>query len=183
MSKLKCNVKQCENNKNNKCLLEEVEINLCQDEYEYAYCNKYKESLDSLRENYWLIKNNNMEICEHNYIIFSNNVDTMPSNCFESIIEDLINDKNVGKVKVLIDNLLARGNSEDERYIEFVIDCDKKDIASNSFGSDTFRFYKEHKNNELRKFCAGFYKNYPEYIESSILTSVQKRMILKGLGI
>lgn len=180
---LKCNVTQCTYNKNNKCIQDEVEINLNCNEYEFAYCNKYKQSLDSMRENYFIRKITDKNISEHNYVIFSTNPFREPDDCFEAVIEDLISEGNKGEVKILIDYLLSRGNSDDVRYVEWIIDCDKQDIKSNCFDGDSFRFYSSPKNSKLRKFSADFYSKHPQLIENSILMSIQQKMILKGLGI
>ena len=170
-----CNIPQCKNNKDTKCKLDNIEINLRCDEYNIAGCANFQES-NEYQRNFYRIKPISI-IENYKYIIFSMNYLGV-TDFSESIINDLKELYNEeGKVNVIIDNLLAVGNS-DNRFIEMTIDFDKMDITSESW-----KVYETPKQSDLRKFSSSFYMRKTEVIENSILNSIQQRMILKGIVI
>lgn len=86
-----------------------------------------------------------------------------------------IYDKLNGKGKILVDNFLHSGNNSD-RFIEFEFD-------NGSMLRNTFKFIPIKKDSAIRRKCSSLLLRYPEAIENSILNSVQKDMLLKGLSI
>ena len=77
--------------------------------------------------------------------------------------------------KILFDMILCRGNSSD-RFIEGKFDGSV--IIKNSIS-----VLKVDKKNTIRKMSAQLLLNNREIVENSILTSIQKKMILKGIAI
>lgn len=172
---IKCNVYQCKFNKSTQCTQENIEINMFCDEYNIAGCSNFQESIEYQRSFYKIVAIPTIE--NYKYIIFSMSYLGV-TDYLKSIIEDLKQEYNEnGKVNILIDNLLAVSN-DSNRYIEMVIDFDKMDIIY-----DSCKVYESPKNSELRKLSSNFFMNEPECIENSILNSIQKKMILKGIGI
>lgn len=169
---VKCEDKSCKNNKNNECSLEFITIfNSC----EGCMCSNYIESKESKQFHYeinWI----NHEI--YDYIVFSQDY----MGCGEylnEIAEDIVSMDEVkthGKVvNVLIDNILHNGN-ESNRYFTF-------SITNNEIKKDSFNVVYVPKLDELRRISAEYYKDKEQLINSSVLVSVQKKMLLKGLPI
>lgn len=77
--------------------------------------------------------------------------------------------------KILFDMILCRGNSSD-RFIEGKFDGSV--IIKNSIS-----VLKVDKKNTIRKMSTQLLLNNREMVENSILTSIQKKMILKGIAI
>lgn len=172
---IKCNIPQCKNNKDAKCKLDNIEINLCCDEYNIAGCSDFQEFNEYQRNFYRIVPTSRIE--NHKYIIFSMHYLGV-TNYLGAIIKDIKeNYGEKGKVNIIIDGLLSMGNSSD-RFIEMTIDFDKMDI-----GDESWKVYETPKQSDLRKFSSSFYMRKTEIIENSILNSVQKKMILKGIGI
>ena len=82
---------------------------------------------------------------------------------------------NLKNNKVLFDMILCRGNTSD-RFIEFKID-------SNMLVKSSMSILKIGKKNNIRKLSTNILNSNKEMLENSILTSIQKKMILKGIAI
>jgi len=78
-------------------------------------------------------------------------------------------------IEVVFDFLLSSGNGRD-RFGRIVYDGKGFDMTS-------FEFITIPKKNTLREFSINYYKDKDENLENSILTSVQKKMIKKGIAI
>lgn len=172
MAVIKCNVNQCEYNKNNKCTKDNIEIDLSCDEYEYAYCSNYKESRDFIRRNYGIQQLNNQK---YNCIVFSKNYMGV-QDYLKEIAEDIknmIDTEEIDEVSIVIDNLLHSGNNSN-RYFEFLWDYKfNKMIEINIINVS--------KHDELRKNSIKYYTKHMELVENSILNSSQKALIKKGI--
>lgn len=107
------------------------------------------------------------------YIIFSTSY-ISPLKFINEIEEELsaqISDRG----EVFFDLLLCAGNSN-ERYGKAIYDGKKFDRTS-------FEYISVSKKDFLRSFSADYYKNCNNYVENSILNSIQKKMICKGICI
>jgi len=171
---VKCNIEKCEFNKHNSCTNDEIEINLMSDDYESATCSNYKESKESISTNYHIQKLN-LDETGYDYIIFSRDCySTM--NYIKEILSDIDRiEEDDCSVKIIFDNLLHNGTSND-RYIEMQYNCMFK-----SYEGSSIRFKEVSKKHLLRKISIEYYKEQPQLIEYSILNSVQKKMLLKGM--
>lgn len=77
--------------------------------------------------------------------------------------------------KILFDTLFHTGNSND-RFIEF-------ELSNGEIDWETAQVAHIKKQDSIRSVIANRIKEDSELINSSILSSVQKQMILKGIGI
>lgn len=95
---------------------------------------------------------------------------------FENIkdIEDDLKKMTLKKKRVLFDMILCRGNNAD-RFIK--CDFDEKLLKN------TMEVVSLSKKDVLRKISVGYLSKEKDKIENSILTSIQKKMIIKGIGI
>lgn len=167
---VKCNVFQCEFNKENKCVKDNIEIDFFSDEYEYAYCCDYKEKEELIQNKYHIEKINNND----EYLVIIKTADTG----FD-YIKNIIKDINKKDVIIIFDHLLHNGNTED-RFImtRYINDVDEDfNLIYTCVKSEHLNIPKKHK---IRKISDTYFKDNPHLIESSILTSIQKKMILKG---
>ena len=110
---------------------------------------------------------------EYDVIIFSEEQRHPLSNLEEIELE--LMKLNLKNNKVLFDMILCRGNTSD-RFIEFKIDGNKLIKSSMSI----LEIGKKH---NIRKLSANILNDNKEMLENSILTSIQKKMILKGIAI
>lgn len=96
---------------------------------------------------------------------------------FENIkeIENDLKEMNFSINRVLFDMILCRGNNSD-RFI-------KCDFDGNSLLKNTMEVIILNKKDTLRKISVNYLLNEKEEVENSILTSIQKKMILKGISI
>lgn len=119
---------------------------------------------------YNILKINNED---YKVIIFSNSYET-PLLYLEDISNEL-KAQNLSNCKVVFDMLLCRGNTT-ERYTEAIFDGER-------FVNSSFKYVKVDKKNELRKIALDFFKSDISMLENSILTSLQRKMINKGIAI
>lgn len=119
---------------------------------------------------YNILKINNED---YKVIIFSNSYET-PLLYLEDISNEL-KAQNLSNCKVVFDMLLCRGNTT-ERYTEAIFDGER-------FVNSSFKYIKVDKKNELRKIALDFFKSDISMLENSILTSLQRKMINKGIAI
>ena len=78
---------------------------------------------------------------------------------------------------IIFDFLLCRGNGN-KRFAHAEVDKDDKIIL------ETLEYYHVPKKHPIRKVCCDYYKkNKESEIQNSILTSIQKKMLLKGIAI
>ena len=110
---------------------------------------------------------------EYDVIIFSEE-QRHPLSNLEEIEKELMK-LNLKNNKVLFDIILCRGNTSD-RFIEFKID-------SNMLVKSSMSILKIGKKNNIRKLSTNILNSNKEMLENSILTSIQKKMILKGIAI
>ena len=110
---------------------------------------------------------------DYKVIIFSNSYET-PFLYLENISNDL-KAENLSNCKVVFDMLLCRGNTA-ERYTEAIFDGEK-------FIDSSFKYLKVDKKNELRKIALDFFKSNISLLDCTILTSLQIKMIHKGIAI
>ncbi|MCY6355181.1 type II toxin-antitoxin system RnlB family antitoxin [Clostridium sp. ZS2-4] len=110
---------------------------------------------------------------QYEFIIFSESYET-PLLYLDEICDELKN-YNVHKCKVIFDMLLNMGNTS-ERYAEVIFDGGK-------FINATFQYIKIDRRDKLRKKAIEILKEKPYILEDSILNSVQKKMINKGIVI
>lgn len=77
---------------------------------------------------------------------------------------------------VLFDCLTSLGTSSNRFLVA--------DFNETGFNLNTFRELEpEERTDEIRKISGDFYRSRPEYIEASILSSVQQKMLLKGINL
>ena len=120
-------------------------------------------------------KYNILKINNENYkiIIFSNSYET-PFLYLENIIEEL-KEQNLSACKVIFDMLLCRGNTT-ERYTEAIFNGEQ-------FVDSSFKYVKIDKKSELRKIALNIIESNSLVLDNSVLTSLQKKMINKGIAI
>lgn len=92
----------------------------------------------------------------------------------EEIEQDLRN-LNLKVHKVLFDMILARGNTTD-RFMKCYFNGESLEKSS----IEVLNINKKH---YIRKLTANYLVDNKELVEKSILTSIQKKMILKGIAI
>lgn len=80
----------------------------------------------------------------------------------------------LGNGRILIDQILHSGNT-DERFISL-------DIVGGKVNPSTIHFYFVPKGNDIRDVSRKILRDY-NLIEFSILSSIQKRMLEKGISI
>lgn len=79
------------------------------------------------------------------------------------------------KVEVIFDLLLCSGNSS-KRFAKMNYDGEHLDRKS-------FEFINIDKKDNLRRVSANHYKYKGEFVEQSILSSIQKKLIINGIAI
>ena len=96
---------------------------------------------------------------------------------FEDInnIENELKEMHLRNKRILFDMILCRGNTQ-ERFI-------KCDFDGSSLLKTTMEVVKLSKKDVLRKISIKHLSMKKDKIENSILTSVQKKMIMKGIAI
>ena len=119
---------------------------------------------------YSIIKINNKD---YKAIIFSN---TYESQLFylEDITKELKNQK-INNCKILFDNILTVGNTS-ERYTEAIFDGEE-------FINSSFKYVKIDKKSDIRKVSTDYMRSNISILDNSILTSLQIKMIKKGITI
>lgn len=110
---------------------------------------------------------------ENKCIIFSTTY-VSPLDFINDIENDLKSIVNYS-IEVIFDFLLSSGNSQ-ERF-------GKINYTGSEFDMRSFQFINVPKKNNLRKVSVNYYKYKDENLENSILTSMQKKMIKKGIAI
>lgn len=110
---------------------------------------------------------------ENKYIIFSTTY-ISPLEFIKDIEKELNKIMN-NSSEVFFDFLLSSGNGN-ERFGKIVYNGD-------SFDMNSFEFINIPKKSDLRAFSINYYRDKEENLENSILTSVQKKMIKKGIVI
>lgn len=110
---------------------------------------------------------------EYEVIIFSESYKQPLSNLYEIELE--LKKMKLKNKMILFDMILCRGNNED-RFIECLFDGE-------NFVTSTIASVKVDKKNILRKLSTQYLLKNREVIEHSILTSIQKKMLLKGIAI
>ncbi|WP_017825439.1 type II toxin-antitoxin system RnlB family antitoxin [Clostridium botulinum] len=110
---------------------------------------------------------------ENKCIIFSTTY-VSPLDFIKDIENELRNVINYS-VEVVFDLLLSSGNSQ-ERF-------GRINYTGNEFDMKSFQFINVPKKNDLRKVAVSYYKDKDENLDNSILTSMQKKMIKKGIAI
>lgn len=89
----------------------------------------------------------------------------------ENELKDSINEE----VEILFDLLLSSGNNQ-ERYGSVIFN-------GKEFDKNTFRYISVEKSNLIRSISTDYYKKKNNWLENSILNSIQKKMIYKGITI
>lgn len=110
---------------------------------------------------------------EYEVMIYSEEIEHPLSNLNE--IEKDLENMNLKNYKVLFDMILCRGNTR-ERFMECTFD-------GHYLQKSTMSVLTVNKKHEIRKISTEFLVNNKQLVENSILTSIQKRMILKGIAI
>lgn len=110
---------------------------------------------------------------EYEVMIYSEEIEHPLSNLKE--IEKDLENMNLKNYKVLFDMILCRGNTR-ERFMECIFD-------GHYLQKSTMSVLTVNKKHEIRKISTEFLVNNRQLVENSILTSIQKRMILKGIAI
>ncbi|MDY3374195.1 MAG: type II toxin-antitoxin system RnlB family antitoxin [Terrisporobacter othiniensis] len=108
------------------------------------------------------------------YIIFSTSY-ISPLKFISDIEKDLVMLNNAEKIEVIFDLLLSSGNGK-ERYGKAIFNGSRFDLKS-------FKYIEIPKNSCLRKVSTDYYREKSKYIESSMLNSIQKKMICNGIAI
>ena len=168
---VKCNIEKCKYNKNNSCNKDFIEIgDSSNSEDNYSTCNSYEENTKYIKTQYHIEKlpKNNFNA---DYLIIINNCNT-GQEYISHIMNDLPKDKKV--INIIFDHLLHNGNNSD-RYI--LVNWNIKNTYSSADKIDV------PKKDIVREISCNYFKTRPELIENSILGSVQKKMILKGIVI
>ena len=110
---------------------------------------------------------------DYKVVIFSN---TYESQLFylEDITKELKNQK-INNCKILFDNILIVGNTS-ERYTEAIFDGEE-------FINSSFKYIKIDKKSDIRKISTDYMRSNISILNNSILTSLQIKMIKKGVVI
>ncbi|NMA83185.1 MAG: hypothetical protein GX962_04900 [Epulopiscium sp.] len=107
------------------------------------------------------------------YIIFSTSY-ISPLKFIDEIEEELSNEIHSEK-EIFFDLLLSSGNNK-ERFGRAIYD-------GRQFNKKSFSYLSISKQDFLRCFSAKYYEQYNNYVENSILNSIQKKMLCKGICI
>ena len=110
---------------------------------------------------------------KNRYIVFSTSY-ISPLKFIDEIELELSNQV-FDEIEVLFDLLLRSGNDK-ERYGVAV-------YKEKKFDRSSFKYIKVEKSSPIRRISANYYKEKTSYVENSILNSVQKKMICKGISI
>lgn len=179
--KVKCNVTQCEYNKSKTCQKDNIEINFSCDEYDYAYCTNYVESKKAISNKYYIEKLNENDF-NADFFIIINTSDT-GFDYIEYILDDIKSITKEKDITIIFDHLLHNGDSSNRFIIA------KYKIYDNLYNPMVIPTQLESKllnipkKNIIREISCNYFKTKPNLIEYSILNSVQKKMILKGIVI
>lgn len=107
---------------------------------------------------------------EYEIMVFSTSFET-PLQDVDDISKDLSNCTDC-KVKVVFDLLLNMGNGS-ERYAEVFFD-------GREFDKSSFKFISVDKKSGIRKISTDYFKNNADMLANSVLSSMQKQLILRG---
>ncbi|MCR1964873.1 type II toxin-antitoxin system RnlB family antitoxin [Clostridium perfringens] len=121
-------------------------------------------------KNYEIVSINNNE---YDVIVYSESR-IAPFENIKNIEEDL-KKMNLKNKKILFDMILCRGNNL-ERFI-------KCDFDGNLLLKNTMEVVRIGKKDIIRKLSIEYLSKEKEKVENSILTSIQKKMIIKGITI
>jgi hypothetical protein len=110
---------------------------------------------------------------DYQYFIFSTCAET-PFASLNEITTELQEHREAG-IKVIFDMLMNLGNSSD-RYVEAYFN-------GTDFEKESFNNVKVNKSSTLREISCFYYRSHPQILNKSILNSMQKNMISKGLAI
>lgn len=114
-----------------------------------------------------------IELNEYKAIIFSTSYET-PLQDIDEISKELCNYVQPS-TKVVFDFLLNMGNNS-ERYAEVVFNGCK-------FVESSFKYLNIDKKSDIRKFSSDYFKSNSDLMTNSILTSIQKQLLIKGATI
>lgn len=107
------------------------------------------------------------------YIVFSTSY-ISPLKYINEIEQELFNQVNE-EVEIIFDLILSSGNSK-ERYGKAIYN-------GKQFDRKSFQYISIPKTNELRNFSTQYYEKCSYFVENSILNSIQKKMLCKGICI
>lgn len=110
---------------------------------------------------------------DYKFVIISTSYQT-PFSQLDEISHELLK-TNPGSYKVVFDLLLNMGNASD-RFVEAFFDG--RELRKNSF-----KPVKLSKKNSLRKISTEFFSSNQNILNNSVLTSMQKQMLGKGMVI
>lgn len=111
---------------------------------------------------------------KYSFIVFSESYET-PLMYLDKISQEL-KEYNKADIKVIFDMLLNMGNTP-QRFAEATFD-------GGSFIESTFNYFEVSKKDKLRSIGTEFLRSNIDILnDSSVLNSVQKRMIKKGMVI
>lgn len=162
-----CNVLNCEYN--NKICLKDDEVILSEGG-EGIYCNCYKEKLSIKTSKFKLIEiniNNSKQI-----IVMATSYEKF-SNLIKEILDEVKEKYNKEPKKLIFDYTCSLGTKNKLRYLE--VDINDSKIA-NVVSIEDSELIKE-----LKKITCNELKNNHSYMNNSILSSTQVKMIEKGL--
>ena len=114
-----------------------------------------------------------IEYNEYKVIIFSTSYET-PLQDINEISKELCSNIQP-KAKVIFDLLLNMGNNS-ERFAEAFFD-------GFEFAKTSFKYIDVDKKSEIRKLSSTYFKSNSDLLDNSILSSVQKKMLVKGMTI
>lgn len=107
------------------------------------------------------------------YIVFSTSY-ISPLKYINEIEKELSNEVH-SETEIFFDLLLSSGNSK-ERFGRAIYD-------GKQFDKKSFEYLSVPKQDFLRSFSAKYYEKYNNYVENSILNSIQRKMLCKGICI
>jgi len=167
---INCENIQCKHNINNDCINKSISISLDCDNNE-AICTNYEEKEEIIRNNYHIIElPSNYSKADYIVIIRSEKV------CYdywEYINNDINKLTNKNPIHIIVDHTLHNGIKSLDRFILITIDKNKENYPCSIFNTT--------KNSPIRKISCNYFRNQPQLLEYSLLTSSQKKMLSKGI--
>lgn len=179
---IKCNAEHCVNNKDNKCLLKDIELNFNWDYEGYGcYCSNFKESKEYKRRFYKIIK-----LKENEFLIIQTNSLESPINYIDDIAEDIKSEYIIDNEIVLtFDRLLACFDARaSNRFIKCVYSYSENNLLSDKVLENSDK--KCIDPNLLKCSCNYLRDEYKISKESNRRGYLRKedvKMILKGMNI
>lgn len=168
---MKCEVYNCKFNDSKTCTnLDEVII---AEGLEGLYCVAYKEKDSVIKSKFHINKESISDYTNNDILVISKSYEDVLA-YMDTILKECENKFGYYPTYIYIDSTLSNGVKNSGRFAKIKLAKENKD-----WKYDRITNGKEYEN--LKRISALFFNTNPKLLDNSVLTSVQKKMLTKGI--